>query len=255
MTAIKLIGNISRTALIVALLTGFMAQPAALADAGFGFDSDHNAIVLSDCDLALRYNNKTFVPVKATLLEASAPAFLKVAPIKSIRIYEDLESAGLKTAPEQIFVQVYEVGKIGAFGASRFAKDFMDNNRVREVQLTRERVSKETGLAASSFVGITSVKSYEIAPRSGSSPYYLHVFQTPERLTLFARRMRNDVDSRSSDFDAVNIVTQLRVRNTADCSGNIQFDSKGTAANPGKGGAADAAGNSGSEAKAAAPSS
>lgn len=67
--------------------------------------------------------------------------------------------------------------------------------------------------------------------------------------------MRNDVDSRSSDFDAVNIVTQLRVRNTADCSGNIQFDSKGTAANPGKGGAADAAGNSGSEAKAAAPSS
>jgi hypothetical protein len=225
MVGTKMNGNrIQASALALAIVAGCSFAAPAFADAGFGFDSDHDVIVLADSDVALRYNNKTFVPVKAVLLDASAPAILKVPPIKSIRIYEDLASAGLKTAPEQIVIQAYEVGKIGAFGASRFSKEFMDDNRVREVQLTRDRVSKETGLAASSYVGITSVKSYEIAPKSGASPYYLHVFQTPERLTLYARRMRNDVDSRSSDFDAVNIVTQLRVRNTGDCSGNVILD-------------------------------
>lgn len=212
--------------LTTALAAGlFLVSPSAsLADAGFGFDKDHDVLVLPECDVAIRYNNKSFVPVKVLVLDPEKSSVLKVPAIKSIRIYEDLESAGMKTSPEQIFIQTYEVGKIGAFGASRFAKEFMDLNRVREVQLTRERVSKETGLASSSYVGITSVKSYEIAPKSGAAAYYLHVFQTPEKLTLFSRRMRNDVDGRSSDFDSVNIVTQLRVRNSGDCQGNVKLD-------------------------------
>jgi hypothetical protein len=206
---------------VLAALTIFAPLPAK-AEPGLAFDSDHDVIVLDGCDVAVRYNNKSFVPVKAKLLDTSSPAFLKTAPEKAIKIWEDYESAKMGGAPEQIFIESYDIGKIGAFGTSRFNKDFMANNRVREVQFTNERVGKETGLSESSFIGITAVKAFEVAPKSGEAPYYVYAIQTPDRLTVFARKMR--ATSRSFDLDPAVIVTQLRVRGSKDCQANIKLD-------------------------------
>jgi hypothetical protein len=194
----------------------------AHADPGFAYDTDHDVLILPDCEVAIRYNNKTFVPVKV-VSTLDAPAFwLKEKPLEAFKIFEDYASVGMKAAPEQIVVESYDVGKIGAFGASRFNKDFLTKNRVREVQFTNERVGKETGLSGTAFIGITAVKSFEVASKNGETPYYLHVFQTPTHLTLFARRMRST--SREFDLDPAVIVTQFRVNNTADCVGNIKLD-------------------------------
>jgi len=200
-----------------------LAQPfAARAESGLSYDGDHDVVILPKCDVAVRFNNKTFVPVKAKLLDASASAFLKIPPDQSIRIWEDYESAKMAAIPEQILVQVYDVSKVGAFSSSRFNKDFVAANRVREVQFTNERVAKETGLSESAFSGITAVKSFEVTPKSGETPYYLYAIQTPEHLTMFARKMR--ATSRTFDLDPAVIVTQIRVRGVKDCVGNVKLE-------------------------------
>lgn len=197
----------------------------AKADPGFAYDTDHDVLMLPDCEVAIRYNNKTFVPVKAVSTLGDGNFFLKETPVKAFKIYEDYSSAGMKSAPEQIIVESYDVGKIGAFGTSRFNKDFLAKNRVREVQFTNARVCAETGLTDTSFIGITAEKSFEIATKNGDTPYYLHVFQTPTHLTLFARLMRST--SREFDLDPAVIVTQFRVNNVASCVGNVQLDDAG----------------------------
>ena len=204
--------------LSVVPLSAGAAQPVS----GLTYDGDHDVIVFPSCDLAVRYNNKTFVPVKAKLQDATSSAFLKIAPDKAVKIWEDYDSAKMTAAPEQILIEAYDVGKIGSFGSSRFSKEFMAANRVREVQFTNERIAKETGLSASSFTGITAVKPFEIAPKSGETPYYLYVIQTPEHLTIYARKMR--AASRSFEFDPAVIVTQLQVRGSKDCVGNVKLD-------------------------------
>ena len=171
--------------------------------------------------LAIRYNSKTFVPVKAVTTADGTDFFLKEKPIRAFKIYEDYSSAGMKAAPEQIIVEIYDVSKIGAFGTSRFNKTFMGNNRVREVQFTNERVGKEIGLSDTAFTGITAVKSYEVVGKNGATPVYLYVMQTPKHMICFARTMRGT--SREFDLDPAVIVTQMRVNNAGNSVGNIQL--------------------------------
>ena len=112
-------------ALVTSLLTASFLNSAqlALADPGFAYDTDHDVLMLHDCEVAIRYNNKTFVPVKVVSTLDGPNFFLKEPPVKAFRIFEDYEAAGMKSAPEQIIVESYDVGKIGAFGTSRFNKD------------------------------------------------------------------------------------------------------------------------------------
>lgn len=207
---------------LFALAIGSLNPCAALAEPGLSFDSDHDVIVFPACDLAVRYNNKTFVPVKAKLQDSASSAFLKIAPDKSIKIWEDYDSAKMSAGPEQILIEAYDVGKIGSFGSSRFNKDFVAANRIREVQFNNERIAKETGLSAGSFTGITAVKPFEVTPKSGETPYYLYVIQTPEHLTIYARKMRSA--SRTFDLDPAVIITQLQVRGSKDCVANVKLD-------------------------------
>src|ERR1700679_671611 len=95
-------------------------EQMAKADPGFAYDTDHDVLILPDCEVAIRYNNKTFVPVKVVSMLDAPSFFLKVPPIKAFKIFEDYASAGMKAAPEHIVVESYDVSKIGAFGTDRF---------------------------------------------------------------------------------------------------------------------------------------
>lgn len=210
----------------LALSACLSLAPSANAEPGLSYDNDHDVIVLPDCDLAIRYNHKTFVPVKAKLITQDHVSFLKVPPEKVVKIFEDYESAGMKTAPEQILLESYDVGKIGTFAFNRFNKPFLDTARVREVQFTNERVAKETGLSETSFHAITALKSFEVVPKSGETTYYLFVMVTPPRLNIFVRKMRGT--SRTFDYDPAVIVPQLRVVNTKDCIANVDLAAQPT---------------------------
>ena len=209
-------------AIAIVSSTGMGIFSPASAEPGLSYDSDHDVVMLPGCDVVVRYNNKTFVTVKAKLLDDTYKPFLKASPEKAVTIFEDYESAKMKAKPEQIYIESYDSGKLGSFGSSRISKDLYATNRVREVQFTNQRVAKETGLTDTSFIGITAVKSFEIAPKNGATPFFMHVFQTPSRLTVFVRQMR--ADSREFPLDAENIVTQLRIRDTANSVANITFD-------------------------------
>jgi hypothetical protein len=222
LAAMVKVGFLLTTSLVLGLPDGSGLLPA-FADPGLSYDNDHDVVVLPGCDVAMRYNNKTFVPVKAKLLDADYVPFLKEAPAKAVKVWEDFESAKMKTKPEQIYIENYEIGKIGTFGVSRLSKELLALNRVREVQFTNARVAKETGLSETSFVGILAVKSYEVTPKSGATPYFLYVFQTPKRLTTFARQMR--ANSREFPLDTEYIVTQLRVCNAGDSISNVKLES------------------------------
>lgn len=208
-------------ALAVALGAAVTVSPSAQAEPGLTFDQDHDVIILPDCDIAVRYNSKTFVPVKAKLMDSSYPAALKLPPEKTIKIWEDYESAGMKAAPEQVVIESYDSRKVGAFSFSRLNPDLVKNNRVREVQFTNERVAKETGLSEGAFHGITALKSFEVVPKSGETPYYLYIMVSPPHTNTFVRKMRGT--SRSFDFDPAVIVTQMRIMNTKDCVGNVNL--------------------------------
>ncbi len=203
-------------------LSAFLSMPlSVLAEPGLSYDHEHDVLVLPGCDLAVRYNNKTFVPVRAKLLGEGHTNFLKIKPEKAVKIYEDYESAGMKTAPEQILLESYDAAKVGTFSFSRFNKAFLDTARVREVQFTNERVAKETGLTEGAFHGIASLKSFEVVPKSGETPYYLFVMVSPPHLNIFVRKMR--ATSRTFDFDPAVIVAQLRVVNTQDSQPNVDL--------------------------------
>ncbi|HMX47552.1 MAG TPA: hypothetical protein PKC93_16465 [Candidatus Obscuribacter sp.] len=206
---------------LIALSASLALPLSALAEPGLSYDHEHDVLVLPGCDLAVRYNNKTFVPVRAKLLGDSYINFLKIRPEKAVKIYEDYESAGMKTAPEQILLESYDAAKVGTFSFSRFNKAFLDTARVREVQFTNERVAKETGLTPGAFHGIASLKSFEVVPKSGETPYYLFVMVSPPHLNIFVRKMR--ATSRTFDFDPAVIVAQLRVVNTQDSQPNVEL--------------------------------
>lgn len=212
-------------------LSAFLSMPlSVLAEPGLSYDHEHDVLVLPGCDLAVRYNNKTFVPVRAKLLGEGHTNFLKIKPEKAVKIYEDYESAGMKTAPEQILLESYDAAKVGTFSFSRFNKAFLDTARVREVQFTNERVAKETGLTPGAFHGIASLKSFEVVPKSGETPYYLFVMVSPPHLNIFVRKMR--ATSRTFDFDPAVIVAQLRVVNTQDSQPNVDLSADPTKTEP-----------------------
>ena len=196
-----------------------LLSPAAAADSELRFDKDHDVLVLPDCHLALRYNNKTIAPVKAKLLSASEGYCLKDHPEKIVKIYEDFTSVGMPGVPEQVVLECYKSVGTGALNSNRFNNDFTDKNRVRAVQFTRARVASETGLLSSGFVGVTSQKSFEIVPKNGGAPYYLHSFQTAKSLTIFVRKMR---DGKSFEDAPAVLTLQLRLDDVSNCFGNVE---------------------------------
>lgn len=204
----------------VSTLGAVIASPAH-AQGALAYDADHDLLVLPDSDVAVRFNNKTFVPVKVQFMPADYTGFMKVSPTKAVRIYEDFASANMKNPPEQIYVESYDVGKIGASGISRFSKDLMANNRVREVQFTNPRVGKEVGLADNAFIGINSVKSYEVAPKNGETPFYLYVILTGPKMTVYARKMRGT--NGTFENDPAVIVTQVQFGKMDTANGNVQW--------------------------------
>lgn len=194
-----------------ALLSSIFALASLPAFAQLVSDKEHDVVVLPDCDMAVRYNNKSFVPIKAEL--RASDYFLKEVPVKSLVLAEAMPSG-----PERIFIECYDTGKVGAFGGSRFSKDFVAGNKIKEVTFPNDRVAKETGFDG--FGSVDSVKIFEVTPKGGDSAYFLFGFQHGKHLTLFARKMRPG--TKGFDNDPVAIVTKIQLAPTAGSTANVE---------------------------------
>lgn len=197
-----------------------VVAPALVLAQGLSFDSDHDVLTIPTCEVAVRYNNKTFVPVKATTNQVENGLYLARPVQKSIRLVEDFSGVSVSQSPEQIFVECYEAAKIGPLGTSRFSKDFLKDNKMREVTVTSDRVAKETGLPVTAVTSLKSVKCYEVTPKSGGTVYNLFALQHGEFLTMFARQMRSGTDFRN---DPPQIVAEMRFGKTEDSRSNVKL--------------------------------
>lgn len=195
-----------------ALLSSIFALGSLPAFAQLVSDKEHDVVVLPDCDMAVKYNNKSFVPIKAEL--RTSDYYLKEVPVKSLVLAEAMPSGG----PERVYIECYDTGKVGAFGGSRFAKDFVAGNKIKEVTFPNDRVAKETGFDG--FGSLDSVKIFEVTPKGGDASYFLFGFQHGKHLTLFARKMRPG--TKGFDNDPVAIVTKLQLAPTAGSTANVE---------------------------------
>ncbi|HMP53693.1 MAG TPA: hypothetical protein PKD05_19250, partial [Candidatus Melainabacteria bacterium] len=78
-----------RVLLVGLLVFAAVAMPIGALAEGLAFDDDHDLLVLPGCKLAIRYNNKTFVPVKITpFCKQEEGYFLGQEPTQSFQIEE-----------------------------------------------------------------------------------------------------------------------------------------------------------------------
>lgn len=187
---------------------------------GLNFDQEHDVLVLPNCQVALKYNNKTFVPVKASSVGDAGGFFLSRPVEKSIRLTEDYSGTHVSQSPEQIFVECYDPGKIGGMGSNRFSKDFLKDHKVKEITMTSDKVAKETGLPLAAVQSLKAVKTYEVASANGGN-YNLFVLQHDQYMTLFARQMRSGKSELNNDPSV--IVTEIQFGPTDQSKGNVQL--------------------------------
>ena len=149
--------------------------------------------------------------------------YLGQEPTQSFQI-EEQYSAQMKgnTRGERIVVECYDTGKLGRISTGRLKKEFTKNNKVKEINLTYDRIIKETGATKSGLENLRSLVVFEVSPGDGSSKYRLFAFQHENILTMYARRMRPN--SNGFDDQAPVIVSQLSFQLEPDLKGNVQVE-------------------------------
>ena len=220
---LSILKRASKTICLASLsLLAVSTAPNAFAE-GLSFDNDHDLVVLQNCKLAVRYNNKTFVPVKVSKFAKEKGYFIDDIPVKSFQIGEDY-SSNMKgnTKGERIIVECYKVGKLGRVSKGRLKKEFTKNNKVKEINLTYDRIAKETGATKTGLGSLRSVDVFEVRPGDGSQKYRLFAFQYDKILTMYARRMRPN--TLGFDDAAPVIVSQLSFQLEPDLEGNVKVE-------------------------------
>lgn len=211
----------------VVLTLGLIASAAPALAQYLVFDKEHDVLVLPDCQVTVRFNNKSFVPIKAKRLDLTKGTYLDRPVLRTVKIAEDFSNVSIATSPEEVTVECYEVGDMGNLTNNRFSKDYLNDNNKREVTLTSARIAKETGLPLSAVTSLKAVKCYQIKPKSGSQPYNLFAFQHDKYITFYARKMRSG--STDMDTDPIFIVTELRLGPTTENKASIEMGPPKTA--------------------------
>lgn len=200
------------------LLAGVCAP--AFAD-GLIYDGDHDVFILPSNELSVRYNNKTFAPVRATKYGDDAVHFLSYPLLAGVKIEEDFTNMSIAQSPECIQIECYDSGPIGIMGTNRISKEFLKNNNVRLVSYSHNLIAKETGMPVSALQGMKSIMSFEVKPKGGNEFYNLFALQHDKHLTMFARRMRSGRADPKNDPPV--IIVDMRIGDTKESKANVEL--------------------------------
>jgi hypothetical protein len=197
----------------------------AFADA-LSFDNDHDVFVLPENELTVRYNNKTFAPVRTYRTEKVEPHFLSRPVLAALKISEDFSNMTISQSPETIIIECYDPGAVGPLAFNRINKEFLKDKVVRQVQYNTEKIAKDTGFPESAVKAMKAVMVFEVKPKGGEDPYNLFAFQHGTHLTTFARRMRSGRADVKNDPPV--IIVELRAGSTKGSLANVDLNT-GTA--------------------------
>ncbi|MBX3149763.1 hypothetical protein KF728_06445 [Candidatus Obscuribacterales bacterium] len=200
------------------LLAGVSAP--ALAE-GLFYDAEHDVFVLPTNELTVRYNSKTFAPVKATKYGDDAVHFLQYPLLTGVKIEEDFSKMNISQSPESIQIECYDSGPIGPMGTNRISKDFLKENKVTQVSYNHEKIAKETGMPVSALRAMKAILIFEVKPKSGAEAYNLFAFQHDGHTTMFARRMRSGRADVKNDPPV--IIVDMRLGSIKDSKANVEF--------------------------------
>jgi hypothetical protein len=200
------------------LLAGVSAPASA---EGLFYDAEHDVFVLPTNELSVRYNSKTFAPVKATKYGDDAVHFLQYPLLTGVKIEEDFSKMNISQSPESIQIECYDSGPIGPMGTNRISKEFLKENKVTQVSYNHEKISKETGMPVSALRAMKAILIFEVKPKSGADAYNLFAFQHDGHTTMFARRMRSGRADVKNDPPV--IIVDMRLGAVKDSKANVEF--------------------------------
>lgn len=218
--------KLSLIAATMAMSCAAVAMPA-LADA-LSFDSDHDVFVLPENELTVRYNNKTFAPVKVERTDKVDPHFLTRPVLVALKISEDFSKMTISQTPETITIECYDPGLIGPMGTSRINKAFLKDRSVREVSYSMDRIARESGFPLTALQAMKSVMVFEVKPKGGEEAYNLFAFQHNNHLTMFSRQMRSGRADIKNDPPV--IIVDLRAGPTKGSIANVNVSATQPAA-------------------------
>ncbi len=228
--------KLSLIAATMAISCAAVAMPA-FADA-LSFDTDHDVFVLPENELTVRYNNKTFAPVRVVRTDKVEPHFLTRPVLVALKISEDFSKMNIAQTPETITIECYNSGLIGPMGTSRFNKEFLKGRSIREVSYSMDRIARETGFPLNAVQAMKSVMVFEVKPKGGEEPYNLFAFQHNDHLTMFSRQMRSGRADIKNDPPV--IIVDLRAGSTKGSLFNVDVNADPNAAPPAAQAAVDA---------------
>ncbi len=108
-------------------------------------DADHDVIVIKEADLAIRFKNKTYVPVQVFINDPSKAWFHK-NPLRSLQIYEDHSAVSTLRPPATVIIECSDK-KPSSYGVhSLFNSSIAQNKNFEEVAITLNELCKDLGL-------------------------------------------------------------------------------------------------------------
>ena len=154
-------------------------------------DQDHDVLTITECDLAVRYNKKTFVPVTVFVnakREGSEGYYFRANPLKSLQIYEDYSAVDAvqgSGGPARIGIECFPPGIIKDGNTKTiFAPLFTRANTLVVVTVDKNAFCAAIGLETNSCERIIVFKKF-LATEKGNN-YDVSVWETNNYSYIFA---------------------------------------------------------------------
>ena len=161
-------------------------------------DPDHDVLVLAECDLAVRYNKRTFVPVTVFVNskgEEREGYYFRADPIRSIQIYEDysaVDAALGPGGPARIGIECFSAGIIGEANPTTLFSPMFTRLNTLEATTTDKNVFCATiGLERVSCEQIAVFKKFLATGQDVT--YNMYAWETSDFSYILADKGRNQV--------------------------------------------------------------
>lgn len=150
----------------------------------FVADRDHDVIICKECDLAIQFSKKTFVPV-LVYVNTGESYFSSLKPLRSFQIYEDYSAISAKGPNRRIAVECFNHQQLP--DASRddllFSQEFRQKNQPKKIEVSSEDFRKETGFEKISFNRMTHFSKWQAREKEEGTPeevFYIYFWGTKD---------------------------------------------------------------------------
>ena len=153
-------------------------------------DKDHEVMVCKECDLAIRFSKKTFVPVYVYHNKGES-YFTSVKPLRSFRIYEDFSAISTLRPKRVITVECFRHQQLPNADLDDlfFSRKFREENHPKQWEISREDFRKEVGLEPVSFSQTASFSKWRVKnEKEGQEDFFVFFWGTKDFSWLLSEK-------------------------------------------------------------------